>query len=254
MQFDIVTLFPDFFHSFFRTSMMGRAVKNGCIGYKLANPRVFGKGKYRSVDDYLYGGSKGMLLRRDVLKKTLHALSHSHSSLTSQRILLSPRGRTLSQNLVAHFKSFQSICLICGHYEGVDTRFEQDIDEVISIGDYVLFGGEVAAMVFMEVVSRHIPGVLKGHFISENESYVDGLLEEDQYTRPFTEDVPQVLRGGNHLEIQKWKYKNRLINTYEKRIDLIKKRDPDIFELDILLEYLLKKHSLQPANSKAMIE
>ena len=250
MRFDIVTLFPDFFHSFFRTSMMGRAIKNGCITYKLANPRIFGKGRYLSVDDYLYGGSKGMLLRRDVLKKTISALDYSHSNKHSRKVLLSPRGKTLSQNLVKHFKGFHSICLICGHYEGVDTRFEEDIDEVISIGDYVLFGGEVAAMVFMEVVSRHIPGVLKGDFTAENESYMDGLLEEDQYTRPFTQDVPKILRQGNHMEIQKWKYKNRLINTYKNRIDLIKKRDPDIFELDILLEYLLKNCSLQPLKPK----
>lgn len=244
MHFDIVTLFPQFFHSFFRVSMVARAVKSAQISYKIFNIRAKGKGKNLSVDDTVYGGSHGMLLRHDVLLETLRTSGHEKKKTGTCRILLSPRGKLFSKKSALRLSQFQSICLICGHYEGVDARIEQEYaDEVISIGDYVLFGGEAAATVLIESISRYLSGLFKSDLVVKNESHGAGLLEEDQYTRPFDPRVPKILLEGHHQKIEEWREENRLISTYEKRIDLIKKRPICLKELKIFLKYLNKRYS-----------
>ena len=217
MKFDILTLFPEMFSSL-EQSIIGRAVENGQISINLINIRDFSTDKHKKVDDTPYGGGAGMVMMPDVIYSAYKSLESSDAKV----IYMSPKGKTLNQEKVEELSKENHLIILCGHYEGIDQRvLDKIVDEEISIGDYVLTGGEIPAMVLIDSVSRYVKGVLKEDSIKE-ESFSNGLLEYPQYTRPEIfqgERVPEVLLSGNHQEIDKWRKEKSLEIT--KKIDLI---------------------------------
>lgn len=220
MKFDILTLFPEMFTGLYE-SIIGRAEKEGKIEINLVNIRDFSKNKHKKVDDYPYGGGAGMVIRPDVVYDAYCSLDNKNAKV----IYLSPQGKPLTQSKVQELSKNEHLILLCGHYEGIDERvLEQIVDEEISIGDYVLTGGELPAMVLVDAISRHVTGVINKESIIE-ESFSNGLLEYPQYTRPeefLNKKVPEVLLSGHHKNIEEWRQKKALENTYKKRPDLIK--------------------------------
>ncbi len=239
MHFDILTLFPEGFRSFFSTGMMARAVDTGLVDYRLVNMRQFGQGNYRSVDDAPYGGGAGMLLKYEVIRDAVRSLQGS------QVIYLSPRGRPLDQRFVETLASRSQISLLCGHYEGIDQRaLDSFVTDECSIGDYVLNGGEGAAQILVEAVSRKIPGYLTKESLDQ-ESFNAGLLEHDQFTRPREIDgrsVPEVLAGGDPKGIRSWERMSSLERTHRTRPDLFRKQTLSVPEFEGLQERILKRH------------
>jgi len=222
MKFSVLTLFPEIFETFTKTSILGRAVKNEIIKCDVLNIRDFSMSKHKRVDDYPYGGGRGMVMQVEPLVLCLESINNFESSKV---IYLSPKGKLLNQEMVKTFSKEENIILVCGHYEGIDQRFiDNFVDEEISIGDYVLTGGEIPAMVFMDSVSRMIEGVLSDEECFIDESHYSGLLEYPHYTRPSEYrgyKVPDVLLSGNHKEIEKWRKEKSLEITKERRCDLI---------------------------------
>jgi tRNA (guanine37-N1)-methyltransferase len=222
MKFDVLTLFPEMFEPI-KQSVIGRAEKQGLIEINLINIRDFSKDKHKKVDDTVYGGGAGMLIRPDVVLDAYNSVKSSKSKV----IYLTPQGKTLCQSKVEELaKSEEHLILLCGHYEGIDQRvLDKIVDEEISIGDYVLTGGEIPAMVLIDSVSRYIEGVLT-EGSTEEESFSNGLLEYPQYTRPEEFEgikVPEVLQSGHHENIRKWRRKEAIKTTYIKRPELLEK-------------------------------
>jgi len=221
MIFRVLTLFPEVFGAYMNASILGRAKEQGFIQFDFVQIRDYADNKHNRVDDYPFGGGSGMVMQYGPLKRALSAQPRNEDQWI---VSLSPRGNQLTHERSIALSKYKEIILVCGHYEGIDQRFiDQYVDEEISIGDYVITGGELAAMVVMDSVSRHIPGVLSNSASSEEESFTNGLLEYDQYTRPSDIDelkVPDVLLSGNHSEIDKWRFENALRKTREKRPDL----------------------------------
>lgn len=224
MKFRILTLFPEMFESFMNTSIIGRAVEKGKIIVECENIRDYSTNKHKKVDDYPFGGGAGMVMGIQPLKDALLAGEQSAKHLT---VYLSPRGQTLTQEKAHALAQYQSLTLICGHYEGIDQRFiDHYVDEEISIGDYILTGGELGAMVLVDTVSRLLDDVLQNDLSAEEESFTQFLLEYDQYTRPAVFEgleVPPVLLSGNHKVIEEWRLENAILTTSKKRPDLLKK-------------------------------
>lgn len=221
MKLTILTLFPESFRGFLESSIIGRAQKNGLVDIKLVNIRDFAKGSYGSVDDTPYGGGLGMVLRVDVLAE---AIKKSRTP-ESQVVLLTPQGQVFSHKLALELSQKKHLILIAGHYEGFDERIRDYVDQEVSIGDYVLTGGELPAAVVTETVVRLIPGVLGKDESSAEESFSQGLLEYPQYTRPEDfegKKVPPILLSGNHGEIAKWRIKQARERTAKRRPDLLK--------------------------------
>ena len=222
MRFDVLSLFPEMFEPI-KQSIIGRAEKNNFIEINLINIRDFSKDKHKKVDDTPYGGGAGMVMMPDVVYDAYNSISNKENARV---IYLSPQGKTLTHKKVMELCQEEHLILICGHYEGIDQRvIEEIVDEEISIGDYVLTGGELPAMVLIDSLSRHVEGVLSEGSSTE-ESFIDGLLEYPQYTRPEifkNKKVPDVLTSGNHANINKWRRKESLRNTYLKRPDLLEK-------------------------------
>ena len=220
MKFDVLTLFPQMFESL-KQSIIGRAVKNNKMEINLINIRDFSKDKHKKVDDTVYGGGAGMLIKPDVVWDAYNSIKSEKSKV----IYLTPQGKTLSQGKVEELSKEEHLILLCGHYEGIDQRvLDKIVDEEISIGDYVLTGGEIPAMVLIDSVSRYIDGVLANDSVSE-ESFANGLLEYPQYTRPeefLGIKVPEVLQSGHHENIKKWRRKEAIKVTYIKRPELLK--------------------------------
>lgn len=221
MKFDILTLFPEMFSSL-EQSIIGRAVENEHISINLINIRDFSTDKHKKVDDTPYGGGAGMVMMPDVIYSAYKSLESSDAKV----IYMSPKGKTLNQEKVEELSKENHLIILCGHYEGIDQRvLDKIVDEEISIGDYVLTGGEIPAMVLIDSVSRYVKGVLKEDSIKE-ETFSNGLLEYPQYTRPEIfqgERVPEVLLSGNHQEIDKWRKEKSLEITKKNRPDLLKK-------------------------------
>ena len=219
MVFTVLTLFPEMFEPL-KHSIINRAEKENLININLVNIRDFSKDTHKKVDDTPYGGGAGMVMRADVIYDAYKSVAKENSKV----VFLSPQGKKLNQQKVKELSQEKDLILLCGHYEGVDKRvLDKIVDEEISIGDYVLTGGELPAMVLIDSVSRYVEGVLSKDSTIE-ESFSNGLLEYDQYTRPelfLEEDVPEVLKSGNHQKIQEWRMQNSLINTYKKRPDLL---------------------------------
>lgn len=221
MKFDVLTLFPEMFYSM-KESIIGRAVDKNLIEINTVNIRDFSKDKHKKVDDTVYGGGAGMLIKPDVVYDAYKSVKSENSKV----IYLSPQGKKLCQEKVLELAKEEHLILLCGHYEGIDQRvIDKIVDEEISIGDYVLTGGELPAMVLIDSVSRYIDGVLSTDSKFE-ESFSNGLLEYPQYTRPeiFEEmKVPEVLLSGHHENIEKWRKEQSLKRTLEKRPDLLEK-------------------------------
>lgn len=220
MQFDVLTLFPEMFIPL-QESILERAQKNGNININLINIRDFSKDKHKKVDDTPYGGGAGMVIRPDVVYDAYNSIENRENAKV---IFLSPQGRTLNQQKIEELSNKEHLILLCGHYEGIDQRvLDKIVDEEISIGDYVLTGGELPSMVLIDAVSRYVDGVLNKESIKE-ESFSNNLLEYPQYTRPETfldEKVPEVLISGHHENIRKWREEQSKIITNKKRPDLI---------------------------------
>ena len=219
MKFDILTLFPEMFTSL-KESIIGRAIDKNLIEINAINIRDFSKDKHKKVDDTIYGGGAGMLMMPNVVYDAYNSVKSEKSKV----IYLSPQGKKLCQNKVLELSKEEHLILLCGHYEGIDQRvIDKIVDEEISIGDYVLTGGELPAMVLIDSVSRYVDGVLtKGS--TDEESFSNGLLEYPQYTRPEIfegERVPEILLSGHHENIEKWRRLESLKNTFKKRPDLL---------------------------------
>lgn len=224
MRFDVLTLFPELIESVTSSSIIGRARAAGIIDVRAHNIRDYSQDKHRRVDDTPYGGGKGMLMATEPIYRCWKDVSEQASGKT-RTIYLSPQGKVLTQKTAVRLGAYDRLILLCGHYEGVDRRVVDEIvDEEISIGDYILTGGELPACILIDAVSRMIDGVLADASCYENESIASGLLEYPQYTRPVEwhgKRVPQVLLDGNHAEIEKWRRQAALELTAKKRPDLL---------------------------------
>jgi len=240
MRIDVLTLFPEMFAPLLSTSIIGRAIAKGLLEIKLYNIRDFAKNKHKRVDDYPYGGGQGMILAPQPLFDALYHVLGAYESEKPKVILMSPQGKVLDQDLARQLSKEHGLVIICGHYEGVDQRvIDRLVDMEISIGDYVLTGGELPAMVLIDCVGRLIPGVLGNPESTQDESFSRGLLEYPQYTRPYEYEgytVPDVLLSGNHQEIQRWRLKESLRNTLQKRPDLLEKAELSPYEMELLEE------------------
>ncbi len=222
MKFDILTLFPEMFEPL-KTSVIGKAVQKEQITINLINIRDFSKDKHKKVDDTPYGGGAGMVMKPDVVYSAYQSVEKQ--SQKAKVIYMSPQGKTLNQQKVEELSKESHLIILCGHYEGIDQRvLDKIVDEEISIGDYVLTGGEIPAMVLIDSVSRYVEGVLNQESIQE-ESFSNGMLEYPQYTRPEVfegESVPEILLSGHHEKIDRWRKQKSLEITKRKRPDLLK--------------------------------
>lgn len=223
MKFSVLTLFPEMFDAV-KMSIIGRAEKKGIIEINTVNIRDFSKDKHRRADDYPYGAGGGMVMQSQPIYDAYRSAAGDDRPLV---VYMSPQGRTLSQKLARDLSREEHIIILCGHYEGVDERvLEEIVDMEVSIGDYVLTGGELPAMVLIDAVSRMREGVLDSRETAEAESHYSGLLEYPQYTRPpefMGRKVPEVLLGGNHKEIEKWRREKSIERTWKKRPDMLKR-------------------------------
>lgn len=219
MKFDVLTLFPEMFEPL-KQSIIKRAVEKNLIDINLINIRDFSEDKHNKVDDTPYGGGAGMLMKPDVVDRAYNSIKSENAKV----IYLTPQGKTLNQRIVRDLSKQEHLILLCGHYEGIDQRvLDKIVDEEISIGDYVLTGGELPAMVLIDSVSRYVEGVLSNES-TEEESFSNGLLEYPQYTRPEVFDnvkVPDVLISGHHENIRKWRRERSLENTFKKRPEML---------------------------------
>ena len=220
---NILTIFPEMFNGFFSSSILGRACEQGLLDIQLTDIRPFSSSKHHNTDDYPFGGGAGMVM---MAQPVIDAMAAAHKGLPSaRRIYLGPRGKKLTTPLARELAREKELILLCGHYEGVDQRaLDTCIDEEISIGDYILTGGEPAAMVLVDCVARFLPGVLGSAESPEEESFSDGLLEYPQYTRPRNlngMEVPEILLNGDHAKIRTWRRRESLKATLRFRPDLL---------------------------------
>jgi tRNA (guanine37-N1)-methyltransferase len=238
IRFDVVTLFPEMFAAVTHSGISGRALEAGLWSLGLWNPRDFTKDNYRTVDDRPYGGGPGMLMLAEPLEKALDAAREAGGGKV---IYLSPQGRRLDHEKVMELAGRQAVTLLCGRYEGVDERLiRRRVDEELSLGDFVLSGGELAAMAVIDAVVRQIPGALGGEQSAIEESFVQGLLDCPQYTRPEVyegEQVPEVLLSGHHENIRRWRLKQALGRTWLRRQDLLAARKLSEEERTLLEEF-----------------
>lgn len=219
MKIKILTLFPNMLEGILKESILKRAIEKGVCSVELIDMRQYSLDKHHHVDDTPYGGGAGMVLACDVVDRAIIA----HRTAQSFKILMTPQGRPFQQTIAKELASKEELILICGHYEGFDERIRSYVDDEISIGDYVLTGGEIPAMVLIDSISRYVDGVLSNESTDE-ESFSNGLLEYPQYTRPeiFNEvKVPEVLISGHHENIRKWRREKSLENTFKKRPELL---------------------------------
>ncbi|TEU25410.1 MAG: tRNA (guanosine(37)-N1)-methyltransferase TrmD [Gammaproteobacteria bacterium] len=223
MHFDVITLFPEMFSAIKDEGVIARGIKKSLLSIDTWQLRDFSDNKHRNIDDSPYGGGAGMVMQVKPIRECINKIKQDHPK--TKVIYLSPQGKKLTHNLAKELSGLNSLTLLCGRYEGVDERvIERDIDMEISIGDYVISGGELAAMVLVDAVSRQIPGVL-GNQESLNDSFADGLLDYPHYTRPEVVDdqsVPAVLISGHQANINAWRQDQSIKNTQKKRKDLLK--------------------------------
>jgi len=227
MRLDILTLFPDLFSSFLKESILGRAIERGLVDIRLTDIRSFARGPHRQTDDRPYGGGDGMVMKPGPICRALASVERLREA--SLVVLLTPQGERFDQSMAWEFSRLAQLILICGRYEGVDERVRTDhVDRELSIGDYILSGGELGAMVVIDAVSRLIPGVLGGERSNLEDSFQDGLLEYPHYTRPRVFnglEVPSILLSGDHEKIRLWRRAESLRRTLERRPDLLEKAE-----------------------------
>ncbi|MGD8290704.1 MAG: tRNA (guanosine(37)-N1)-methyltransferase TrmD [Desulfobacterales bacterium] len=236
MHFVVLTIFPQMFGPFWAHGIIRRAIEQKRILTSTLNIRDYASDRHQVTDDRPYGGGSGMVMKPEPLAGAIRAATRKMPAAGT--VLLTPQGRPFSQKLAKELAAFEGLVLICGRYEGVDERICHDyIDYEISIGDYVLTGGELAAMIIIDAVTRLIPGVLGGENAAENDSFSNGLLEHAHYTRPQNyegREVPEVLLSGHHQEIERWRLESSLMRTLRKRPDLLQKKILNRQEIEIL--------------------
>ena len=250
LRINILTIFPEMFESFFSSSILGRAREQGLIDIRITDIRPYSRSKHHNTDDYPFGGGAGMVMMAQPIMDAMTAVSAEYPS--ARRIYLGPRGKKLSTELARELSREKELVLLCGHYEGVDQRaLDACIDEEISIGDYILTGGEPAAMVLTDCVARFIPGVLGSADSPEEESFSDGLLEYPQYTRPREINgmtVPDILLNGDHARINAWRRRESLKTTLKHRPDLLETAPLDSKDRKMLEE--IRKEMNEPCSSE----
>ena len=228
MQFYIMTLFPEMVMQGLSTSIIGRAVNKGLLSIEAVNIRDYAFNKHSSVDDYPYGGGAGMLMQAEPVYQCYRALEEKMNK-KPRVVYLSPQGKTFNQTMAEEFAQEEELAFLCGHYEGIDERvLEEIVTDYVSIGDYVLTGGELPAMIMVDAISRLVPGVLHNDVSAEFESFQDNLLEYPQYSRPemwHDKKVPEVLMSGHHANIEKWRREQSVIRTARNRPDLLEKAE-----------------------------
>ena len=247
MRIALVSLFPEMFAAVGDYGVVGRAVREEQVSLSYCNPRDYTVDTHRTVDDRPYGGGPGMLMKIDPLQQAIAAARIATQS-NARVVYLSPQGQTFDHGKAMELASLRGLVLVAGRYEGVDERLiEAEVDEELSIGNYVLSGGELAAMVVIDAVTRQLPGVLGHESSALEDSFVDGLLDCPHYTRPETyqgRSVPTVLLSGNHEEIRRWRLKQALGRTYERRPQLLQDRPMTVEEETLLAEYIRERKLL----------
>ncbi len=254
MNFHVLTLFPDMIQSGLGTSITGRAMNQGLINLNTVNIRDYSEDKHNRVDDYPYGGGAGMVIQAEPVYKAYGYLAN-HIRLSKENtseyrkprvVYVTPQGRVFDQPMAQELAKEEDLIILCGHYEGIDERvLDMIVTDNISIGDYVLTGGELPAMVMIDAISRLIPGVLNNETSSEFESLEGNLLEYPQYTRPETfmgHKVPEVLLSGHHAKIDAWRRQQSILRTYERRPDLLEKADMTEEEREYLTRLIFQKN------------
>lgn len=240
MNFHILTLFPEMVLHGLNTSILGRAVKEGHITINATNIRDFANNKHNHVDDYPYGGGAGMVIQPEPVYQAYQSASKDMN--TKPRVIyLTPQGKVFNQSMAEEFAKEENLIFLCGHYEGIDERvLDKIVTDNVSIGDYVLTGGELPAMVMIDAISRKVPGVLNNELSSEIETFYDNLLEYPQYTRPEEwqgEKVPEVLLSGHHGNIEKWRREKSLERTLEHRPELLENANLSKKDVEYLEKY-----------------
>lgn len=234
MKITVLTIFPDMFHDFLNTSIISRSIQKGLVEFEIVDIREYAPGSYRHVDDSPFGGGAGMVMKCQPVLDALDAVKTENS----WSVLMSPAGQVYSQTKAHEYAKKDHLILLCGHYEGLDERINHHMDELISIGDYVLTGGELASMVISDSVVRLLKGAIRDESTDE-ESHENGLLEYPQYTKPADykgEKVPEILLSGHHENIRKWRLKQSLKLTRERRPDLFAKHELTKEEQKLLKE------------------
>jgi tRNA (guanine37-N1)-methyltransferase len=254
MNFHVLTLFPDMIMQGLNTSITGRAMEKGLIHVNTVNIRDFSEDKHNRVDDYPYGGGAGMVMQAEPVYKAYGYLAN-HIKMSKEDpqsyqkprvIYVTPQGSIFNQSFARELAQEEDLILLCGHYEGIDERvLDMIVTDYVSIGDYVLTGGELPAMVMIDAISRLIPGVLNNEISSEFESLQDNLLEYPQYTRPevfMGQRVPEVLLSGHHANIEAWRRHQSILRTYERRPDLLEKAELTAEEGEYLTKLIFQKN------------
>lgn len=245
-RIDVISLFPEMFEAI-QSGVTGRAIRNGLLELVITNPRDFTQDKHKTVDDRPYGGGPGMLMKVQPLKEAILSVKNSNKSAIKNKVVyLSPQGQPLTQTIVKELSENEQLILLAGRYEGVDERLiEHYVDYECSIGDYVLSGGELPAMVLIDSLIRLIPGALGHNESAVHDSFYSGLLDHPHYTRPETlviegegECVPEVLLSGNHKKIEQWRLKQSLGRTWQRRPDLLEGRQLSEQEQQLLQEFI----------------
>lgn len=250
MQFYIMTLFPEMVMNGLNTSIIGRAAAKGLLSIEAINIRDYAFNKHHSVDDYPYGGGAGMLMQAEPVYQCYRAVEEKVGK-KPRVVYLSPQGKTFNQTMAEEFAKEEELVFLCGHYEGIDERvLEEIVTDYVSIGDYVLTGGELPSMIMVDAISRLIPGVLHNNASAEFESFQDNLLEYPHYSRPETwhdKKVPPVLLSGHHVNIEKWRREQSVIRTAKNRPDLLEKAELTQKEKELVKE-IVEKREENPCN------
>ena len=242
MNFHVLTLFPEMIRDGFETSITGRAVEKGLLSLETVNIRDFSVNKHNRVDDYPYGGGAGMVMQAEPVYQCYESICRSIGNSRPRVVFMTPQGRTFNQQMAEELSREENLILLCGHYEGIDERvLEKIVTDNVSIGDYVLTGGELPALVVMDTISRLVPGVLNNGMSAVKESFSDNLLEYPQYTRPeewMGEKVPPVLLSGHHKNIAAWYREQSILRTAKNRPDLLEKAELTEKERQWLIQQL----------------
>lgn len=244
VRFDVVTLFPDMVLSAASYGVTGRAMERGIVNLSAWNPRDYTQDRHKTVDDRPYGGGPGMVMKYQPLHDAVSDAKQVHVDGNRKVVCLSPQGKPITQALLKEASQLSQLVLVAGRYEGIDERFvELDCDEEWSLGDYVISGGELAALIVIDAITRLLPGVLGDADSAEQDSHTSGLLDCPHYTRPEQisgRGVPEVLLGGNHAEIARWRMKQALGRTWLRRPDLLKNKNLDADQDKLLKEFILE--------------
>jgi tRNA (guanine37-N1)-methyltransferase len=252
MRFDVVSLFPDMVLAAASYGVTGKAIEQGIVSLSSWNPRDYTQDKHRTVDDRPYGGGPGMVMKYQPLLDAVNAAKLQNVVSNSRIICLGPQGKPINQQLLQDASNYQQLILVAGRYEGIDERFIDSVcDEEWSLGDYVISGGELAALIIIDAITRLIPGVLGDAESAQQDSYADGLLDCPHYTRPEQSNlghVPTVLLGGNHAEIKRWRMKQSLGRTWLRRPDLLEKIELSVEQIALLKEFKTEVDTLGCGN------